>query len=707
MAGQSSSGMVQLAGGVEHIERIKPQPAPAPAPCPPGQAPVPCPPAESNAPMGPPVAVHEPAPGQRTVIEVVPNQPLIFDFNPLDLKATQHDGSVVLTFPDGAQLELHDIVGPCGVQPTPFQLPDGTVITPGDLLQAFHFEVLGPCGLVAPTPIVPHHHEVPNTGFYVSPFEVGVIGPGILGLGPLEPTGFGYGAEFLKGTGGSHFAPPGPPGPPPPPPPPPPGTELLVQDDDVQFPNINDTTITSNYLTIDTHGGQPIVVSTPPAWIADVAPFGGATTGVPTNNTPVTVSGAIGDLTIQHDGTYSYVLNPSFVANTLPELGTDFVSQTFNANFSAYNFEVKDYFTITTENGVDPTPAGNKELEFYTTGADVYPTSVVSVPAYVPGTSGMAASSGTSEILLTYTDALDPAHSFQTLATVDNTGAATFAVANTDIPIQPNDPALVTLQYVSGADVTVNSIQVAGETLNFTTPDTLSASAQALTAVVNPILNGLGDPGDISGSSTPTQNPSHDYVNAATATLVAADLTPYTDAASGQSGNFGFVYDNNTVATTTVMSAVGSGATADVLAIDGIQTGATSITGSDTPGSTNTIEWDSSSLISNAALPGLTIDGGSGQGINTLQVESAGSQDLVFNGTDFFTGNSQNLTSGVNIQNIEAIDLTDTRGNPVLGNSVALSVQDVINLAQNEPAGLEAATGAVSLGYWAMPPTTP
>src|SRR5208282_2562452 len=212
-AGQTSSGMVQLAGGVEHIERIKPQPAPPP--CPPGQAPVPCPPVDTNAPMGPPVAVHEPAPGERAVIEVIPNQPLIFDFNPLDLMASQHDGSVVLTFPDGAQIELHDIVGPCGVQPTPFQLPDGTVITPGDLLQAFHLEVLGPCGLVAPTPIVPHH-EVPNTGFAVSPFEVGELGPGLYGLGPLWPTGFGYGAEFLHGTGGSHFAPPGPPPPPPP-----------------------------------------------------------------------------------------------------------------------------------------------------------------------------------------------------------------------------------------------------------------------------------------------------------------------------------------------------------------------------------------------------------------------------------------------------------------------------------------------------------
>jgi len=197
-AGQTSSGMVQLAGGVEHIERIKPQPAPPP--CPPGPAPIHCIPVESNAPMGPPVAVHEPAPGQREIIEVVPNQPLIFDFNPLDLKATQHDGSVTLTFPDGAQLELHDIVGPCGVQPTSFQLPDGTVITPSDLLQAFHLEVLGPCGLVAPTPIVPH--EVPNTGFAVSPFEVGELGPGLYGLGPLWPTGFGYGAEFLRGTGG-------------------------------------------------------------------------------------------------------------------------------------------------------------------------------------------------------------------------------------------------------------------------------------------------------------------------------------------------------------------------------------------------------------------------------------------------------------------------------------------------------------------------
>jgi len=62
-------------------------------------------------------------------VPIVPNQPLTFDFNPLDLKAAEQAGDLILTFPDGAQVTLHDIIGPCGPQPAPFELPDGTVIT--------------------------------------------------------------------------------------------------------------------------------------------------------------------------------------------------------------------------------------------------------------------------------------------------------------------------------------------------------------------------------------------------------------------------------------------------------------------------------------------------------------------------------------------------------------------------------------------------
>ena len=67
------------------------------------------------------------------------------------------------------------------------------------------------------------------------------------------------------------------------------------------------------------------------------------------------------------------------------------------------------------------------------------------------------------------------------------------------------------------------------------------------------------------------------------------------------------------------------------------------------------------------------------------------------------------LTSGVgsNVQNIEVFDLTDAAGtaiNPALGttgngNMITLTPQDVLNLAANEPAAVQAAGGG-ALSLW-------
>ena len=424
-------------------------------------------------------------PGQREVIEVVPNQPLIFDFNPLDLKATQHDGSVTLTFPDGAQLELHDIVGPCGVQPTPFQLPDGTVITPGDLLQAFHLEVIGPCGLIAPTPIVPHH-EVPNTGFVVSPFEVGEIGPGVYGLGPLWPTGFGYGAEFLRGTGGSHFAPPGPPGPPPPPPPPVP---TISGQEDGQSGVYTDPAVTGSgsYFT-DTVAGHPVITVTPPTSTPVINSYAYIAGPAETPGNPAV--GTFGTLTMDAAGAYSYVIGDTLAQQALvSQAGTDLMSQYMV--LSAY----EDTFSVTSSNGSAST---TQNLNFSVYGADVFPDDTHTVPLASPAF--QATSAGTTEILMTYTDALDPAHSFQELIQVSgSTPSLVVAPVNPDgVPIQPNDPALLSFEYVSGQEVTLSNVTVAGENVVFSAPnDTLGpGGSHAITAVINPDLSGLGDTGD-------------------------------------------------------------------------------------------------------------------------------------------------------------------------------------------------------------------
>jgi len=691
-AGQTSSGMVQLAGGVEHIERIKPQPAPPP--CPPGQAPVPCPPVDTHAPMGPPVAVHEPAPGERAVIEVIPNQPLIFDFNPLDLKASQHDGSVVLTFPDGAQVELHDIVGPCGVQPTPFQLPDGTVITPGDLLQAFHLEVLGPCGLVAPTPIVPHH-EVPNTGFLVSPFEVGELGPGLYGLGPLWPTGFGYGAEFLHGTGGSHFAPPGPPGPPPPPPP-----GGFTVGEDTQSGVYSDVTPTiasadyfgdTNYLS-----GLPVFSISPSSPPLQVTSYSDVTTAAPGS----AADGVYGTLTFDSPGTlgsYHYDVTNITGPTSVSQLGSDVISemlaqQGLNAIQGSIPFGYyEDTFQVTTSNGSETQTA---PLNFYTFGADVYPDATDTVP--VAGF-GSATSTGVSDVLVTYTDAVDPAHSFQEVLQITSSGVSVLTppVAPGGVPIEPNDPALLTFQYLSGSTGTVTfdggaatTVTVAGETVTIPAGSDLNSGSPEFTAMINPNLNGLGDPGD---TGTP-------------GTVVAsqaggAPLGSFTDpnsnyTSTGYTGSFGF-YDATT----------GAG-NVDTVSYNGLVNGVT-LTGSSTVGSTSVLEWGVNAPVidgtdnfigTTAAAPtNSSLASPPAQGLNVLEIESTASQDLVFNGPDFFTGQSANLASGVNVQNVEVFDLTDA-ANPATNNYISLSATDVLNLAQNEPnAVVEFGNGAASV----------
>jgi hypothetical protein len=678
--GQSAPRFVHKTGGMERLEHLPPQLPPAPLPCPPA----PCPPIHAGPPVGPPIAVHEPAAGQRVDLTVVPNQPLIFDFNPLDLKASEHGGNVTLAFPDGAQIVLNQIVGPCGPPPAAFELPDGTVLTPAQLLEYFHLDAIGACEAVphhAPPPPPPVEHG----GFYFPPFDIGEIGPGLDTLGPLGPTGFGYFAEFLKGTGGGFGTPGGPGGPPGPPPPPP--TPFTVQDVDPQdyFQGVDTGfSISGNYITTDTFGGAPIVnpPNSPPVFVTEFATPGAAPltfgTVAPAGGT---LEGAFGSLTMNANGSYTYNLGPGTTANgtaVLPELGSDLLSQTQNAHFSTYSYEFQDPFDVVTSNGTetvgDP-PADIKQIQF-----DFFAAVVPSAPAALVVAAAPAA---TTELLLTYTDMVDPAHSFQQLVSVSTGGAVTVTPESGTI-VQPNDPALVSLEYLSGSALTATSLTIEGETITGLTP-VGPGGTHAVTSVINPNLNALGDPGD-TGSVDNIGASQDTGANPAALTVTSA----YTDALSGLSGASGYLYDTNTGSAAVVMSG-GAAANADILNFDGTPgTTSTTITGSSAAAAANVIEWESGSLLSNGSIPGLSIDGGDGNGLNTLELESATSQNLDF---------TSNLTSGgatPNVSNIQVFDLTDG-AHAAVANSITLSADDVFNLAKNEPTALVTAGGAYAL----------
>ena len=183
------------------------------------------------------------------------------------------------------------------------------------------------------------------------------------------------------------------------------------------------------------------------------------------------------------------------------------------------------------------------QLNFSIYGADVFPDATHTVPLASPAF--QATNIGTTEILLTYTDALDPAHSFQEVIQVtNNSPSPVVAPVNPDgVPIQPNEPALLSFEYVSGADVTLSNVTVAGENVVFSAPNhTLSGtpvagtSSHGLTAVINPDLSGLGDPGDtgnVSGAPASSQDSG----------ITLIPNGSYTDPLSGQSGSFGYLFD--------------------------------------------------------------------------------------------------------------------------------------------------------------------
>ncbi|HKR19951.1 MAG TPA: hypothetical protein VJS41_07390 [Stellaceae bacterium] len=666
-AAHTASPLIQHTGGVEQLQQVNPQAGPPETYCPPRSA-VP----HAGPPVGPPIAVHEPAAGEHIVVPVVPNQPLAFDFNPLDLKATEHGQDVTLTFPDGAQVTLHDIIGFYGPQPAPFELPDGTVITPSELLQAFHLSLVGPCGGPALNQINPTAGPiVENTGFGTPPFEIGGIGSGLIPEGPLAPTGFGITNEFVKGVGGGNTTPPGPPGPPTPPPP---GTFLTVPDLDTHqyflgsthpIPPLGGGTVdqTGNYIS-------EVVASSPAAFIEGYWTPGSPPPAFGTHANPgVALGGQFGTFTMDAAGNYDYQLSAAS-EHILSQLGTDLMSQAVNQPFHTYQAGFQDVFDVATSNGFESagtTPADIKQIQF-----DFYAANVASTAATV-GVS--AAPASTTSMLLTYTDAADPAHSFQQLVTVDNTGHVAVTPESGTV-VQPNDPALVSLEYLSGPGAAVSSVAIEGESFNINA--TIGPGQHAFAAVINPALDTLGDPGD-------TGNASAAGASQDSGTILTA-LTPFNDALSGVNGSFGYLFDGSST------SANGAGqADAVNYAFSGVNSDAATLNGSTTAGATSVIEWSSTATIdANTHIDGAPGSSAANGGLNVLEIESANAQNL-----DFTSTLSSDPTTG-NVKNVEVFDLTDGAHSST-ANSITLTANDVFNLAQHEPTAVQNAAGAAAL----------
>ena len=464
-----------------------------------------------------PVVVHAPPPGQHVEITVSANQPLNFDFNPLDAKAVRHGDDLTLTFADGGVVVLHHITDHGTPLVTQLELPDGTVINPCELLQAFPEEQVSPAAgndkipemkapeinpsagpeeinpAAGPTPILAGAPPV------TTPFDVAGLGNGLTPLGPLGPEGFGSNVIFPPPGNGGFPPPPGsPPGSPPPNnPPPPPGPHSLTVFEDsnsgivdppnhdlTSFSHIANSGITGNFIT-DTINGHQVVTSTP---AASVTSFHFGAPGSPVVAAGGSITGNFGTLTVNANGSYVYHTDVS-TNPVLNQLGSDFLSQALTQSVTqppgtAFYYPVSDTYDVTVTNGTDTATA---PLVMYVHGADVITTTA---------TIGAIAGAGT-QVLLTYTDLYNPAHSFETIATADGLG---HLITTDGSPIQPGDLANVSIEHINGTGpVTINSLTIAGETVTFGAPITLSDAGNdhAFTSLINPIIT----PGDV-GSAT-------------------------------------------------------------------------------------------------------------------------------------------------------------------------------------------------------------
>ncbi|HEY1503625.1 MAG TPA: hypothetical protein VGF92_04950 [Stellaceae bacterium] len=449
----------------------------------PQHPPAACAPAPANV-GNSPIEVPEPQPGQHIELTVTPNQALVFDFNPLDAEAVRHGDDLTLTFADGGVLVLHHIAQNGNPLPTALQLPDGTIINPCELLQALPDEQPSPTAGKIPEEKIPQPNPAagPVVGAppVTTPFEAPGLGHGLTPLGPLSPEGFTITTHFPPpGNGGFPPSPPSsPPTTPPNTPPHTPSTPFLAMIEDshlLQYP----ATATTGDLMTDSYFGHAIVTSNPAAHVDSYVFWQPGSVAVdPAADPAGAAAGMWGSLNMLSDGSYTYALNATGVA-AASQLGSDILSQELGSPGSPDTpYPLLDLFTATVDNGFQ---TASQQLAIYTVADNVAPSQT---------TASISGSAAGAQVLLTYTDLADPAHSFQETLTIGSNGLITAEGA----PIQPHDAALVTLEY-QGTPTTITGFSVAGETFTgLNIP--LDGTDHALTAIINPDLSGFGDPGD-------------------------------------------------------------------------------------------------------------------------------------------------------------------------------------------------------------------
>ncbi len=270
-------------------------------------------------------------------------------------------------------------------------------------------------------------------------------------------------------------------------------------------PNPTTMTISGNFVTDFANSGGVHGVNGSPT----------LTFSNPVSVNTGTSTGMFGTLSVDTSGNYTYTVDVAG-QTAVNQLGSDRISEALNQQYSGaapYLAPLEDEFVVTVTNGTQTT---QELIALYVEGANVTSTTTA-----VTGTAP-------STLLLTYTDLYDPAHSFSELITV-NGGANTL---NTDIPIQPGDPALVSISLVSGGPTTITSIEVGGGTI--TVPnETLDGTHHAITAIIDPqitagttysVLDGPTAWTDVPGGGAATQAGQYLYGEGHAVTLsVAAD----------------------------------------------------------------------------------------------------------------------------------------------------------------------------------------
>jgi len=84
-----------------------------------------------------PKRLRQPPPRERADVFVQANQPLRLDFSPFDAQGFWHRGNLTLIFDNDGVLVFHHVLVAGRPLSVAFYLPDGSIITPCDLLIAF------------------------------------------------------------------------------------------------------------------------------------------------------------------------------------------------------------------------------------------------------------------------------------------------------------------------------------------------------------------------------------------------------------------------------------------------------------------------------------------------------------------------------------------------------------------------------------------